>query len=205
MNDATEHDLSEESTVAWQPRPWWIWCSGLMVTGVLTIAWAGALLSGSELGTSLRARSCDGGALGAVAVLAAGAVLVLLGATMARLSHHGALLAWDPHPLRWTLPVPVLLLAVTLPGVAGCRAAATIANVAVVGSALVGASGLVLAGTAAALLAAALAGTVVVSWGVPSSALAEEPAGIVERAIQDAEAFRAEGAGERFHGVDPLD
>lgn len=194
-----------EPAAGLQPRPWWAWCGSLLVSGLAVLAWAGARLSASELGTSLRARSCDGGVIGALVLLGVGALLVLLGMSLARLHHPGALLAWDLSTLTWTLPLPVLLLGATAPGVAGCRVAADIADLALLGDALVGASGIVLAGVAVTLVAAALAGTASVSWLAPQQALLEEPASIVERAIHDSEAFQSEGAAERFHGVDPLD
>ncbi|MCB0879166.1 MAG: hypothetical protein KDC46_09330 [Thermoleophilia bacterium] len=189
----------------WQPSPWWAWTAALLVAGVILLAWAGMQLSSGTLGTSLRARSCDGGVLAAVGLLALGAACVLAGMLFARLRHPGALLAWDASTLPWTLPVPVLLLAFTLPGVAGCRLARSLDDLPLVGDAFVGASGIVLCGSAAALLAAALVGTAGVSWLAPNGIGADEPPGIVEQAMLDADAFQAERAGERFHGVDPLE
>jgi hypothetical protein len=203
--DDLDADTLEPTDAGWQPRPWWAWCATLMIAGALLLGWAGARLSASELGTSLRARGCDGGVLGALALLALGALCVLLGMSLARLQHPGAQLAWDPSTLTWTLPIPVLVLGATIPGVAGCRAASDIADIALVGDALVGASGIMLAGAAAALVAAAFAATASVSWLAPRQSLLHEPASIVERAMQDAEAFESEGAAERFRGVDPVD
>lgn len=200
-----DDDLGEDPgpSTGWQPRPWWAWFGVLLTGGVLALAWGGVRLASSDLGTSLRPRSCDGGVIAALALLGIGALLVLASMTVARLQHPGALLTWDASTLALTLPIPMLLLGGALPGVAGCRAARSLDELPLLGSALVGASGIALAGIAVALVAAALAGVASVSWLAPAGVQDEEPPGIVELAIAEAEALEAEGASERFRGVDP--
>jgi hypothetical protein len=201
-----EEDPADERAApdGWQPRPWWAWAGTLIVGGTLLVAWAGTLLAAGDLGTTLRPRGCDGQVVGAIALLGAGALAVLAGMALTRLQEPGALLAWDAETLPWTLPAPLLLLGGTLPGVAGCTLARDLAALPVVGSALVGASGIVLAGAAVTLLAAALATTASVTAPQPDTG-ADEPPGIVDLAIAQAEALESEPASQRFRGVDPID
>lgn len=184
---------------------WWAWSGSLALAGLVLLAWAVVELSGSQLGTSLRPRGCDGGVLGAVVLLAVGALALLLAIGLVRLRHPGTVLVWDVRSLAYTLPVPLVLLAATIPGVAGCTAARDLAGLPVLGDALVGASGIALAGAAVTLAAAACAATATVVLVVGDGSLEEQQPSIVELAIAEAEALESTRATERFHGVDPLD
>jgi hypothetical protein len=186
----------------WQPTPWWTWTLVLLAGGVAALLVAGEQLASADLGTSLRARSCDTSAVGGVLFLVLGGVLLGLAFACARLRVPGAVLVWDLGSLVLALPIPAALLAATLPGRLGCHASVTIAKVGLVGDALVGASGLALAGAAAVLCGAALASAAHVTWLAPIGAGVDQPPGIVELAIQEAEALEAEGAAARFHNVD---
>jgi hypothetical protein len=197
-----EVEQTAELGGGWQPRPWWTWTLALLVGGIVALLLAGTQLASADLGTSLRARSCDTSAVGGVLFLVLGGVLLGLAFACARLRVEGAVLAWDLGSLVLAVPLPAALLAATLPGLLGCHSSVSVAKVDLVGDALVGASGLALAGGAAVLLGLALASAAHVTWLAPFGAGAEQPPGIVELAIQEAVAHEAEGAAARFHNVD---
>ncbi len=197
----------EDAPVArsWQPRPWWAWHLALAALGAAALVGGGVALSNAELGTSLRTRGCDASPLGGLVLLLVGAILVTVATQLARLQHPSAVFGWAWRGLAFALPVPALLLAATLPGVLGCGLSQDIAGIGVIGDALVGAPGIVLAGAAAALVGAALGSVAHVTWMSPQIGLVDESPGIVELAMQEAEALEADRTAERFHGVDPLD
>lgn len=204
--DPFAEDPVEDSTApAWQPRPWWAWSGGLLAAGLVLVLLAAARLSDGSLGTSLRPRGCDGDVAGALVLLAVGAVLAALGMSLARLHHPASILSWDLRSLPLTVPVPLFLVLGAAPGVLGCRSARDVAALPLAGEALVGAPGILTLGLGIALLAAALGAAANVAWIAPEPGRAEEQPGIVELAIEEAEAFRADGAGERFRGVDSTD
>jgi hypothetical protein len=212
MSDLTGFDLDHgideevEQTArlgrSWQPHPWWAWSLGALLAGPIVLLVAGTQLAGADFGTSLRARGCDASPLGGIILLAIGAMLLALGFQLARLRVVGAVLTLDLASLVVSLPIPAALLAATLPGVFGCSSATDIARVGLVGDALVGTSGIAMAACAAALVGVALATVAHVSWLAPLTTVADVTPGIVELAIQEAEALEAEGAAHRFHGVD---
>ncbi len=184
------------------PGPWQAWTWVFLGGGVLVLLVAGRLLAGGSLGTSLAARGCDAGVLGAIALLFAGAALVVAGCAVARLRHPGAQLAIDWSTLAYALPLPVALLAATTPAVAGCRAARGFDNLPLLGDALVGPSAIVLAGCAAALVATALGSALAVGWVAPAVSVGEQHVGIVELAIREAEALDSDQGATRFRNVD---
>lgn len=196
---------ADATAAAWQPRPWWLWSGSLLLGGLALVIWAGARLSTGSLGTALRPRGCDADVAGALALLVAGAMLLALGMSLARLHHSASLLSWDLRSLPWTVPIPLFLVLGAAPGVLGCRSARDVSTLPLAGDALVGTSGILMLGVGIALLAAAIAAAANVTWLAPEPARAEDAPGIVELAIQESEAFRAEGAGRRFRGVDPID
>lgn len=204
--DPFADDSAEEATApGWQPRPWWLWSGALLVAGFVGVLRAGTLVASGSLGTSLRPRACDGDVGGALILMAVGAVLMAFGMSLARLHHPASVLSWDLRSLPWTVPIPLFLVLGAAPGVLGCRAARDVAELPLAGGALVGSSGILVLGVGIALLAAALAAAANVTWLAPDPAHPEEAPGIVDLAIAEAEAFRADGAAERFRGVDPID
>ena len=207
MIGADESSDEEATAVAlgWQPRPWWAWASGLSVLGIVALGWSAVLLSQATLGTSLRSRSCDGEVLVAFVALVLAALALALAMVAVRLHHDGALLGFELTAPLLAAPIPLLALLVTLPGVAGCRAARSLDDLPLLGDALVGSSGIAVAGAAAALLGAALATVATVSWLAPTGPFDDSPPSIVEQRMLEADAFQAERAAERFHGVDPLE
>lgn len=205
-DDPFADDSAEEATgPGWQPRPWWLWSGTLLAAGLAVVLWAGARLASGSLGTSLRTRACDGEVGGAIILMSVGTVLVAFGMSLARLHHPASVLSWDLRSLPWTVPVPLFLVLGAAPGVLGCGAARDVAELPLAGGALVGASGIIVLGVGIALLAAALAAAANVTWLAPEAAHGDEAPGIVDLAIAEAEAFRAERGGERFRGVDPID
>jgi hypothetical protein len=95
-----------------------------------------------------------------------------------------------------------VLLAVTLPGLLGCSIGQDIASIGLVGDALVGAPGITLAGAAAALTGAAFGSAAHVTWQASTIGLVEHAPGIVELAMEEAEALSQDRAAQRLHGVD---
>ncbi len=187
---------------AWQPQPWWAWHLAFLALGVAALLGGGVALSNAEFGTSLRARACDVSPLGGLVLLAAGSLLVLVGMQLARLQHPSAVVGLEWRGMAFALPVPALLLAATLPGLLGCALGQDLAAVGLVGDALVGAPGLTLAGASAALVGVALGSVVHVTWIAPIIGVVDEHPGIVELAMQEAEALESDAAAQRFHGVD---
>lgn len=187
---------------AWQPHPWWAWHLAFVALGAAMLIAGGVALSNAEFGTSLRARGCDASPLGGLTLLAIGALLAAIGMQLARLQHPSAVVGLEWRGAAFALPVPIALLAATLPGLMGCALGQDIAAVGMVGDALVGAPGLTLAGAAAALVGIALGSAVHVTWLAPVVGLVDEPPGIVELAMQEAEALETDAASQRFHGVD---
>ncbi len=187
---------------AWQPHPWWAWHLAFLALGAAALLGGGVALSNAEFGTSLRARACDTSPLPGLALLSAGALLVAIGMQLARLQHPSAVVGLEWRGAAFALPVPLVLLAVTVPSLMGCAVGQDIAAVGLVGAALVGAPGLTLAGAAAALFGIALGSAVHVTWLAPMVGLVDEPPGIVELAMQEAEALESDAAAQRFHGVD---
>lgn len=186
-----------------QPRPWWAWTLGAMTLGFVALLAAGALLADARLGTALRVRACDTQAVPAVVLLVLGGLLLSLAFTCSRLHHHGAILRWDASTLAVALPAPATLLALTLPGLLGCAAASDVSDLPLVGEALVGQAGSMLAAVSAALVGAALGSGAHVSVASSASASGRvAPPGIVELAMQEAEAVEAAGIASRYRGVD---
>ena len=185
-----------------QPQPWWAWYLAAVAGACVALIAGGAQLAGADLGTSLRARGCDASALPGLALLAVGGVLAIAASALARLQHPAALLGWEWRGVWFLLPLPALVLAGTVPGVLGCSIGQDIAQLAVVGDALVGAPGIALAGAGAALAGAALGSCLHVTWLAPQSSVVDEPPGIVELAMAEAEALETDSASQRFQGVD---
>ena len=200
-HDGDEH-ASAPVARAWQPHPWWAWHLAFVALAIAALLGGGIALSNAEFGTSLRARACDASPLGGIALLIAGGLLATVGMQLARLQHPSAVVGLEVRGAAFALPMPTLLLAATLPGLMGCAIGQDIAAIGLVGDALVGAPGLVLAGAAAALVGVALGSTVHVTWLAPVFGVVEEPLGIVELAMQEAEALESDAAAQRFHGVD---
>lgn len=203
FDGALDHDhVDAPVSRAWRPQPWWAWHAGALALGSLALLAGGVALSNAELGTSLRARACDASPLAGLAMLALGAVFVAVGMQLARLQHPSAVVGLEWRGMAFALPVPILLLVATLPGLLGCALGQDIASLGVIGDALVGAPGLLLAGAAAALVGVALGSVVHVTWLAPTIGIVDETPGIVELAMQEAEALQADAASTRFHGVD---
>ena len=186
----------------WQPRPWWAWHLAAAIGSAAALLGGGAQLASADLGTSLRARGCDPSALPGITLLLLGGVLAMAALQLARLQHPAAMLGWEWRGTWLTLPVPSLVLAAALPGLLGCALGQEIATLAFVGDALVGASGVAVAGAAAALVGGAIAGAMHVTWQASAGGGVEEPPGIVELAMAEAEALETDAASQRFHGVD---
>ncbi|MCW2922070.1 MAG: hypothetical protein JWL76_1944 [Thermoleophilia bacterium] len=187
---------------SWQPHPWWAWHLAGLALGTAVLVGGGVALSHAQFGTSLRARACDLSPVGGLLLLVAGALLVTVAMQLARLQHPSAVVGLEWRGAAFALPVPLVLLAATLPGLLGCSLGRDIAAVGTIGDALVGAPGITLAGAAAALVGVALGSVVHVTWLAPVFGLIEEPPGIVELAMQEAEALESDAASQRFHGVD---
>ena len=187
---------------AWRPRSWWAWYLSLLSLGTAALLGGGVALSNAEFGTSLRARACDASPTGGVLLLVVGALLVMVGMQFARLQHPSAVVGLEWRGMAYALPVPLLLLVATMPGLLGCALGQDVASVGIVGDALVGAPGLTLAGAAAALVGVALGSVVHVTWLAPVTGVVDETPGIVELAMQEAEALESDAASQRFHGVD---
>ena len=195
----------EESPVrrGWQPQPWWAWHAALLALAAALVITAGALLATADFGTSLRARACDASPLGGLALLALGCAAAGVGFQLARLHHPAAVASWEWRSVAFAAPLPALLLLATLPGVMGCALGQRIAEFGgPVGDALVGAPGIALAGAGAALLGIAVATGVHVTWQAAVVGAIDDPPGIVELAMREAEALEQDAAAQRFHGVD---
>jgi hypothetical protein len=123
---------------------------------------------------------------------------------LARLRWEESFLVWDVGSLVLSLPVPVAVLAATLPGVLGCALARDIADIGGLGDALVGTPGIALAAAAATLVGVALGGIAHVGWTLLDQGTAPPP-GIVELAIAEAEALQTDEIASRFHGVESGD
>lgn len=203
LAELDEHgeDAATRFARSWKPQPWWAWTLALLALGAAALLVAGGLLSSADFGTSLRARTCDTSPVAGLLLLAAGGACLMLGMQLARLRWEESFLVWDAGSLVLTLPIPVALLAATLPGVLGCAAGREIARLGVLGDALVGTPGIALAAAASALVGVALGGVAHVGWTLLDHAAAPAP-GIVELAIAEAEALQTDQAATRFHGVE---
>ena len=186
----------------WSPRPWWAWTLALLALGAMLILLAGLQLADARFGTQLRSRGCDTSALGGLALLGAGALLTALGCIFTRLRRPVAVIELDAASLLVTLPVPIALLAATLPGLLGCSIRSDIASVGLVGEALVGMSGALLAAVAVTLIASAVAMVVQVVIVAGDLGVSDEAPDLVELAMAEAEALEEAGASEVFRGVD---
>lgn len=186
-------------------RWWWVWT---LLAGLATVACllgAGLQLARANLGLELRARACSASPLAAVALVFAAGVGSALTGTFARCRSVAARLTWDPGTLPYTTLVPTLAMLASLPGVLGCRSASSIARIDIVGDALVGVSGLALCAASTLALGAVVGRCCCADIGGTHAADVNEVPSIVELAIADAEAFRAQGSGSRFHGVNSDD
>lgn len=188
----------------WHPSPWWAWMLGLSLLGTVALVGAGTLLADADFGTSLRARGCDPSALPGLGLLAFATLSLGLGLQVARLRWPESFVVWDAESLLLSLPIPLGLLAATLPAVLGCAAGSDIAKLPLVGSALAGNPGIALAACAAALVGTGVAASMHVGWVAPLSGSDAAP-GIVELAMQEAEALEQQGATSRFHNVESGD
>lgn len=202
LSELTGEEAEDAPPVAWQPRPWWAWALSLLTLGAGATLLGGTLLAGAEFGTALRARDCDSSPLAGLGMLAAAGLALGLALQAIRLRWHGAVLVWDAGSLLLSLPIPLALLAATLPAVLGCPAGARIADMALIGSALVGPAGIALAAAASALVGVALAGCAHVGWVSAHGGAGEHQPGIVELAMAEAEALEADSTAGRFHGID---
>ncbi|MCW2949240.1 MAG: hypothetical protein JWN41_253 [Thermoleophilia bacterium] len=171
----------------------------LVAAAVALLAGASRLASAS-LGTTLRARTCDSSPLLGLALFAVGGGLLVFSVTShLRSTAHQMPLRFERRSVAWAAPLPVILLALTLPGTLGCRAAQHFEHLPLVGDALIGFSGAMLAASAATLVGVALGG----AWSAPTSVVAgrdhEDPTTtIIEQAIADAH----DPHSGRFRGVD---
>lgn len=188
----------------WRPNPWWGWTLALLALGAGCLLAAGAMLHAADYGTSLRPRGCDASSLPGLGLLAAAGLCLTLAAQFARLRWDEAFLAWDAGSLVLSLPIPATLLALTLPGAFGCALGRDIARLDGIGSALVATPGIALAAGASVLVGVALGSVAHVGWVTVDHA-AGHTAGIVELAIEEAEALRSDERAARFRGVDSGD
>jgi hypothetical protein len=197
-----EADDGGRGARGWRPHPWWAWTIALLALGTVALLVAGTLLEAANFGTSLRARTCDASPLAGLGMLACAGMLLAAAMQFARLRwDDGAVVTWDAGSLVLSLPVPALMLALTLPGVLGCSLARDIAQVGGLGDALVGTPGIALAAAGATLLGVAL-GAVAHVGELGGDGGSGPPPSIVELAIEEAEALRADEAAARFHGVE---
>lgn len=201
VTDADDLDDPARDRRGWRPQPWWAWTLGLLGTGAVSLLVAGALLASADFGTSLRPRGCDASPLPGLAMLAVAGLAIGMSMQVARLRWPEAFVVWDAGSLVLSLPIPLAVLAAALPAALGCAAGRTIAQLAVVGDPLVGTSGIALAGASSALVGVGIAGAAHVGWVSPEQGGTPSP-GIVELAMQEAEALRADEAAARFHGVE---
>lgn len=200
-----EAEATSRMSRSWRPTPWWAWTVALLVVGAGALIAAGALLAGAEFGTSLRPRDCDPSPLPGLGAIGVGALATGLALQVARLRWADSFIVWDAGALVLSLPIPGALLVGTLPGVLGCPVARDIAAVDGFGAALVGTAGIALASASAALVGVAIAACAHVGWVSPVPMAADAPPGIVELAMQEAEALEQDPSVGRFHGVDSGD
>lgn len=162
---------------------------------------AGVGLSHAQLGISLRPRGCDWEVVYLVAIFIVGCTLMISAMSLLRLRDGETNLRLDTTYLPFALPLPLLLLILTTSSGAGCSSTRDVANVWLLGTALTGASGLVLCGIATALVAAALSSCL--SLQKPSNSTPETSRlSMVDQAIVDNEAFEADPTTHRFRGVE---
>lgn len=201
--DDAYSDAAEPRTAGWMPRRWWTWTVALLAIGTVMLLAAGQLLSDATLGTSLRARACTTSPLGGLLLLLCATLLLTAGLIVSRLRRVGAVLAFDPGSLVLTLPVPATLVGVTLPGVLGCASAQAIAEIDLVGEALVGQGGMVLCVAAIVLVGVSIASSLHVTWLAPAASGSAPAPGLVELAVMEAAALESDATATRFRGVDP--
>ena len=193
---------TEEERPAWSPRPWWAWTLTLLGVGTALMFAAGAQLSDARFGTQLRARECDTSPLAGLVLLGCASLLLGVAMQLTRLRRSSAVVTWDVLGLLVTLPVPAALLAATLPGMLGCTISSDLAGVGLIGSALVGTSGVMLCASAVTLVGIALAGAVSVMAPIVQILPEPDMPGIVELAMVEAEALQSASAATRFRGVE---
>lgn len=198
------HALEMEGEAGALEHWWWAAVLAAMVTGAALLLAAGAALAHADLGTELRARGCSGSPLAALALFVGAGFAIALAPKLARLRHGVSRIVLDPGALLVAAPVPAVLLALALPGLLGCRAATRIADVALVGGALVGAPGIAVAAASSLALGVALSAVVQVPRAQGAGDGPAEPPSIIELAIAEAEAREAERDAEQFRGIDPL-
>ncbi|MBC7460360.1 MAG: hypothetical protein H7287_03260 [Thermoleophilia bacterium] len=173
---------------------------GAVVLAAVCLVLGAIRLDSAAFGTALRARHCAASPLAGLLLLAAaGALLALAAALQVRLTRPTLRMYFDAGALAWALPLPLLLLAVTLPGALGCRAARHFEDLALLGSSLVGMSGVMLAASAAALVGAAVGSAVrpePTTW--MTAGRDDATTTVIEQAIADAH----DPHSGRFRGVD---
>jgi hypothetical protein len=191
-------------------RLWWAWTLALLALAGALLYGAARWLDDAGLGSASFGRSggaCDSSLVGGLVLLvAAGACLAAAAASVDR-RVPGSAMVWDWARLAFALPVPAAGLALTVPGILGCAAAARIERMGATGEALLGTPGAALGAACALALGASIASGLRTerAWAVTSAPVDgdwDASAELVERALADTEAQeRADDAG-RFRGVD---
>jgi hypothetical protein len=171
-----------------------------VLLAVVALVIGATRLASADFGTALRARHCDASPLGGLSLLLVGGTLIAVAAVLqVRIARPSLRMHFDLAALAWALPVPLLLLAGTLPGVLGCRAAQHFQDVVVLGDSLIGMSGAMLAASAATLVGVAFG----VAWRTETVLVhgghhEDLTTSVIEQAIADAHDPHA----GRFRGVD---
>lgn len=159
-------------------------------------------LAGSDLGTRLRARTCDASPLWPLLMFAVSGACIALTPRLLALRAPTTIVTWRVSLALCGSLVPAALMVLTLPGTLGCGAARTIARWQLLGDSLTGTAGVALCVASALGLGIMLMHALHVGSVSSADLLEGEQPTIVELAMQEADELDRESELRRFRGVD---
>jgi hypothetical protein len=173
-----------------------------LLLAALVALLAAHLLAHADLGTRLRARTCDASPLVPLALFMLAGALLTLAPRVLLLRTATTIVTRRLALAAISASVPAALFALSLPGTLGCSAARTIARWQLLGDALTGTAGVALCVATALALGSALMRTLHVGTVSAGDLLAREQPTIVEMAILEADELERDADLRRFRGVD---
>lgn len=183
------------------------WSSGVtttaLVLALVALLGAAAALANADLGTSLRARTCDPSPLPALGLFLLAGVFVAAAPRAARLRVPTSFVTVYPPSGMLAAFVPFVLLLTSLPGTLGCELARDMARWQVLGPALTGAGGVALSVATSIGVGFGLVQMLDVHFlDATSRQLEREQPSLVELAMQEADELESDAELRRFRGVD---
>lgn len=170
--------------------------------GCIALLGAGSLLARADLGTSLRARSCDASALPAIALFLVAGLLLAAALRVLALRRPTTALDVDVFAALTGAWLPAIVCVAALPGTLGCAAARDIARWQLLGDALTGIGGIATCAAAALAVGVALAHVITIHAYGGEQVLEHAQPSLVELAMDEADELAQDEQLRRFRGVD---